>query len=138
MRICGIEITGSKAILSVIEIIGEEYSSLTLGLPKIELSDDTVQASVKSFRDTILSFFREHKIDHIVIIKRQSKGEFAAGPATFKIEGIIQLCDEVDVYFLQPSSISSTIKKNPADHPSNIHKYQHKAFEAAYAYFKKM
>jgi len=138
MRICGIEISGSKANLCVVEVVSDEYTALKLGLPKIELSDDNEQSSVKIFRDTILSFFRENKVDHAVIIKRQSKGEYAAGPTTFKIEGIIQLCDDTPVLLLQPNTIASTLKKNPIDRPDNIHKYQHKAFEAAYAYHKKM
>ena len=87
MKICGIEIKGSEAIIAV-----------------ATLDDDDEAANVKVFAAQVASFVRENSIDRIAIKKRSKKGEFAGGPTTFKIEGVFQLLENCEVTLLSPPS----------------------------------
>ena len=62
---------------------------------------------------------------------------FAGGPTSFKIEGIIQLLDNGDVFFLSPQTISAANKKHSFDLPNSLNKYQHEAFLTARAVITK-
>ena len=97
MNICGIEIKGSEAIIAVAALDGSTLSHVPLATKKIALEDDDEAANVKLFAAQVASFVRENSVDRITIKKRSKKGEFAGGPTTFKIEGILQLLDGCEV-----------------------------------------
>ena len=85
MKVCGIEIKGSEAIIAVATLEGSTPGHLALATKKIALDDDEDAANVKVFAAQVASFVRENSIDRIAIKKRSKKGEFAGGPTTFKL-----------------------------------------------------
>ena len=131
MNICGIEIKGSEAIIAVASLDGSTLSHAALATKKIALEDDEDAASVKLFAAQVASFVRENSIDRIAIKKRSKKGEFAGGPTTFKIEGVLQLLDGCEVTLLSPQTITAQAKKHAFELPATLNKYQHEAYKAA-------
>jgi len=97
MTICGIEIKGSEAIIAVASVDNLALSHVALATKKIALEDDDEAANVKAFAAQVKAFVQENAIERIAIKKRSKKGEFAGGPTTFKIEGVFQLLDGVEV-----------------------------------------
>jgi len=128
MTLCGIEIKGSEAIIAV---AAPDLTHIALATKKIALEDDDEAANVKAFASQVAAFVRENGITRIAIKKRSKKGEFAGGPTTFKIEGVLQLLDGVEVTLLSPQTINAQNKKHDFALPATLNKYQHEAFKAA-------
>ena len=133
MKVCGIEIKGSVAIIAVAILEGQALGHVALATKKIALDDDAEAANVKVFAAQVASFVRENAIDRIAIKKRSKKGEFAGGPTTFKIEGILQLLASCDVQLLSPQTINAQYKKHAFELPTSLNKYQHEAYKTACA-----
>jgi hypothetical protein len=131
MKVCGIEIKGSEAIIAVATLDGQALGHATLTTKKITLEDDEDAANVKLFAAQVASFVRENSIDRIAIKKRSKKGEFAGGPTTFKIEGVFQLLENCEVTLLSPQTINAQAKKHAFELPGTLNKYQHEAYKAA-------
>src|SRR5450830_306112 len=133
MTICGIEIKGSEAIIAVASLDNQALTHVALATKKIALEDDDEAANVKAFAAQVKAFVQDNAIERIVIKKRSKKGEFAGGPTTFKIEGVFQLLDGVEVTLLSPQTLNAQNKKHNFDLPTTLNKYQHEAFKAACA-----
>ncbi|MEZ1319142.1 DUF3010 family protein [Pseudomonas fluorescens] len=131
MKVCGIEIKGSEAIIAVAALDGQSLEHVPLATKKIALEDDDEAANVKVFAAQVASFVRENAVDRIAIKKRSKKGEFAGGPTTFKIEGIFQLLESCEVTLLSPQTINAQAKKHGFELPATLNKYQHEAYKAA-------
>jgi len=136
MTICGIEISGSEAIFVLVNGTKSNFSHREVEPRKLKLSDDTDPDEVKAFRDSLFAFFRENKIDLVVIKKRGKKGDYAGGPIGFKLEGIAQLYDNCPVRLIAPQTISAALKKGTPSIPQSLRKYQHTAFQTAYCRLK--
>ncbi|KRP81762.1 DUF3010 family protein [Pseudomonas veronii] len=131
MTLCGIEIKGSEAIIAVASLNNQTLTHVALATKKIALEDDDDAANVKAFATQVKAFVQDNAIERIAIKKRSKKGEFAGGPTTFKIEGVFQLLEGVEVTLLSPQTINAQNKKHNFDLPATLNKYQHEAFKAA-------
>ncbi|WP_332846971.1 DUF3010 family protein [Pseudomonas lactucae] len=131
MSICGIEIKGSEAIIAVASLDNQALTHAALAIKKIALEDDDEAANVKAFAAQVKAFVQANAITRIAIKKRSKKGEFAGGPTTFKIEGVFQLLDGVEVTLLSPQTINAQNKKHNFELPATLNKYQHEAYKAA-------
>ncbi|NOQ67480.1 MAG: DUF3010 family protein [Desulfobacterales bacterium] len=132
MRVCGVELKASDAIILVIDGTKENFGIIDTGIKKITLGDTNNAEDVQTFKETFDSFVKNHNIDKIGIKKRNTKGQFAGGAISFKIEGIIQLSKDATVKLIAPASISSTIKKEPPPAASQLFSYQKGSYETAY------
>ncbi|MFB3303028.1 DUF3010 family protein [Pseudomonas sp. AMR01] len=131
MTICGIEIKGSEAIIAVASLDNGALTHVAMSTKKIGLEDDDEAANVKAFAAQVNAFVQANAITRIAIKKRSKKGEFAGGPTTFKIEGVFQLLEGVEVTLLSPQTINAQYKKHGFELPGTLNKYQHEAFKAA-------
>ena len=131
MKTCGIEIKGSEAIIAIASLDNQALAHVALATKKIALEDDDDAANVKAFAAQVKAFVRDNGIERIVIKKRSKKGEFAGGPTTFKIEGVFQLLEGVEVTLLSPQTINAQNKKHNFELPATLNKYQHEAYKAA-------
>jgi hypothetical protein len=138
MKICGVDIKGSQARLAIVEGDGESFSLTESDPKRVDLDDDESTAHVRSFAEVFHSLIRDHKIDHVGIKKRNKRGEYAGGPITFKIEGILQLLDGCEVHLLAPATIAASLRKKPAQKPAALLKYQEAAFETAVALLRRL
>ena len=132
MRVCGVDLKASEAIVLVIDGTKENFEIIDTGVKKITLSDTNNSADVQTFKETFHSFVKNYNIDKIGIKKRKTKGQFAGGATSFKIEGIIQLSKDSTVELIAPTSISATIKKEPPPAASQLFAYQKGSYETAY------
>lgn len=133
MPICGVEIKGSEAIFALADHKANKFVHILLETKRIALADDDDAASVQSFAELVAGFLRDNKIASLAIKKRGKKGEFAGGPTTFKIEGVLQLMRNCDVQLIAPPTIASQDRKHSFPLPDTLNKYQHDAFRTACA-----
>ncbi len=133
MKICGIDIKASEAIFALASVESGALAHLPLPLKKLALEDDDDAAQVKAFARQAAALIAENGITHLAIKKRSKKGEFAGGPVTFKIEGILQLLDNCEVELVSPQTINAQAKKQGIELPPTLNKYQHDAFKAGCA-----
>jgi len=133
MKTCGVEIKASEAIFALASLDGSAVTHVPLILKKLALEDDEVVANVRAFAAQAAAFVAEHGIQRLAIKKRSKKGEFAGGPTTFKIEGILQLLEGCETVLVSPQTMSAQAKKLGAELPASLNKYQHDAFKAASA-----
>jgi len=133
MKVCGIEIKGSEALLAVATLDAGNLVHLSLATKKIALEDDELADNVKAFASQARHFIAEHGISHLAIKKRSKKGDFAGGPTTFKIEGVLQLLDNCEVELVSPQTVSTQAKKHNLELPGSLNKYQHEAYKSACA-----
>ncbi|AZE80995.1 DUF3010 family protein [Pseudomonas synxantha] len=131
MTLCGIEIKGSEAIIALATLDNQALTHVALSTKKIALDDDDEAANVKAFAAQVKAFVQDNGIQRIAIKKRSKKGEFAGGPTTFKIEGVFQLLEGVEVTLLSPQTINAQNKKHTFDLPATLNKYQHEAYKTA-------
>jgi hypothetical protein len=131
MRCCGADIGGKDLILAIVENISGSFEYVPTKPPKITLKDDEDQNLVKSFFETISSFVRVNNIGLIAVRKRATKGKFAGGSVTFKIEGILQLLPDCTVGLYAPTTIAAKRKSMKLEIPDSIYTYQEDAFLAA-------
>jgi hypothetical protein len=132
VKIAGVEIKGSEAIFAVVEYDGSALAHLSTSLKKIALEDDDIAANVRQFRERVAAFVGDNGLKMLAIKKRGKKGEFAGGPTTFKIEGVLQLLEGCEAVLVSPQTISAQAKKL-AELPGSLNKYQHEAYKAACA-----
>ncbi|WP_416427257.1 DUF3010 family protein [Pseudomonas sp. App30] len=133
MKICGIDIKASEAIFALASHASGTLEHLALPLKKLALDDDEDAAQVKAFARQLAEFVSANGITHLAIKKRSKKGEFAGGPITFKIEGMLQLLEGCDVQLVSPQTINAQAKKHDLALPASLNKYQHDAYKAACA-----
>jgi len=133
MTVCGVEIKGSEAIFALASQQGHQ----PLAIKKIGLDDDELASHVQAFMGQLQAFVREHAITRLAVKKRSKKGEFAGGPTTFKIEGLLQLLDQCEVTLVSPQTVSAYHKKNAFELPGTLNKYQHEAYKTARAVLSK-
>jgi len=129
MKVCGIELKSNEARIIALEGHAEDYEFIKTEFDKIKLKDSKDQGEVKIFRDSILAFFAYHDFDIIGIKERITKGRFAGGAISFKMEGLIQTADD-KIRLVHNMSMKSTLKgiEIPLD---NIKKYQEEACRVA-------
>ena len=133
MIICGIELAASEARLVLLDGTRAAYSHVAVVPPKIVLADDENPDEVKAFKEAMYAFLRENHVEQIAIKKRSKRGDFVGGPVSFKLEGLVQLYPECDVVLISAQTISAAKRNHAPVAPQCINKYQHTAFETAFA-----
>lgn len=133
MVLCGVEIKGSEAIFSVVEVVDGSWKHIPTETKRIALEDDDDAKNVRSFADLVAGFLRDNELTEVAIKKRSKKGEYAGGPTTFKIEGVFQLNRECTVQLVAGQTIAALAKKHDFAVPTTLNKYQADAFRTACA-----
>ncbi len=130
-KICGIDISGNHAVLLLVEGTKEAFSIVETRPLKIELSDHSSSDHIKEFYKAVHTYFAENKIEHVAF-KSGSTGRFKSGPAVFKMEALIQMCD-IQVAMVKPQTLTAFWKKNgPSFDHLGLKKYQENAFKVGY------
>jgi hypothetical protein len=133
MKTIGIQIKSATAILVVLEKDSAGLISQTNESVKFDIQEPNDSKQVKQFRDQVNAAFDSIKPHRIGIVARNAnaKGDRTPSPVSFKLEGIIQLYDKVDIEFIWPQTLIAHFKKNPKPHSAK-HKYQEDAFNVSY------
>lgn len=133
MTICGIELKGSEALLALASLDAGQPVHMATTIKKIGIEDDEDAAQVRDFAARVQAFVGEHGVTHVAIKKRSKKGDFAGGPVTFKLEGLLQMLQGCEVHLVSPQTIAAQGKKHDFTPPAGLNKYQHEAWKSACA-----
>lgn len=137
MIICGVELTGSDAVVCMLNLDRGQFSLPECKVRKLSLSKNHTREDLKQFQAAFAELMAEHGVTRVVIKERMPKGKFAGGAISFKLEAAIQLIDgsELEVRLLPPAQIKSTLAANPLPIPfaeTGLKVFQETAFIAAY------
>ena len=131
MKVCGIELKGNDAILVCLEGDANQYSLILMEKKKIPLKDSVNQLAVNVFASKINSFLEENEFDKVGIKARATKGRFAGGSVSFKMEALIQTAD-VNVEVIHGSTVKSKLKQKMNEvEKAEINSYQKEALMVA-------
>ncbi len=137
MIICGVELTGSDAVVCMLNLDRGQFSLPECKVRKLSLNKHHTREDLKQFQAAFAELMTEHGVTRVVIKERMPKGKFAGGAISFKLEAAIQLIDgsELEVRLLPPAQIKSTLAANPLPIPfaeTGLKIFQETAFIAAY------
>jgi len=128
IKTLGIELKAKRAIYVAIEGTEEDFKVIDSGY--FELQDSKDQSAIKVFHEKWMNMLNEGDFHSIAIKERISKGRFAGGALTFKMEGLIQLSD-YEIQIIHSAKLRSKLKNHdPAF--GKIHSYQEEAARLAY------
>ena len=136
MKVCGIELTGGDAILSLVSYEGDTFTVPECRKRSFSVSKSALQESIVDFQFAFQKLMEDYHVDKIVIIERHQKGKHMGTATSFKLEAAIQLSG-LPVEFMTTLTIKEQLKRNPphVDFDAlELKKFQKAAFEAAYAY----
>lgn len=138
MRICGIELTGSDAVVCLLHMDQGLFSLPDSRIRKLSLKKDHTRADLQRFQKDLVQFLRDYKVQRVVIKERLQKGKFAGGAISFKLEAGIQLMAEpdIEVDLVSSTQIKAILGDNPLPIPfaeTGLKQFQEAAFTAAYA-----
>lgn len=137
MRVCGVEIKGSEAILCLMEYQDGLFNLPDCRQTRIALSQDNQSDQVRKFQFAVRKLVEDYKIQQLVIKERPQKGKFAGGAVGFKIEAALQLLDNCNVSLLSATELKEQIKRFPLPvdfKATGLKAFQETAFLTAYAY----
>lgn len=137
MIICGVELSGSDAVVCLLNLDHGQFSLPESKVRKLTLKKNHTRADLQAFQAAFAAFLSDYGVQKVAIKERMPKGKFAGGAISFKLEAAIQLISEVDVdmTLLSPAQIKSTLKENPlpiAFSETGLKVFQESAFVVAF------
>jgi hypothetical protein len=135
MRICGIELKGSEAVICLLDYEQGAFSVADCRQRVFSVSDAQSTPGIRQFQFAFSKLIDDYKIEQVVITERMQKGKFAGSATSFKLEAAIQLL-ELPVELINTTIIKDMFKRNPIDvsvAELGLKKFQQPAFNAAYA-----
>lgn len=131
MKTCGVEIDNKSVIIVGLEMFDDGTFEICKHSTKVSLTEHESSISVKEFLAEVSSKLDAIGADSISILKRQMKGQFAAGGLSFKIEGLIQCYKPLEVNLISPLTVKAYLKKSPNPITAK-YKYQQSALNVAF------
>lgn len=137
MRVCGIEIKGSEAIICLMALKDGLFDLPDCRQNRFALSKDSDAEQVRHFQFTFAKFIEDYQIKQLVIKERPQKGKFAGGAVGFKIEAALQLITTCECKLMPASELKELIKRKPLPvdfKDTGLKVFQETAFACAYAF----
>lgn len=137
MIVCGVELTGSDAVVCLLNMDRGQFNLPECKVRKLSLPKNHSREDLKLFQTAFAELMAEHGVTSVAIKERMPKGKFAGGAISFKMEAAIQLITgiELTVTVLPPALIKSTLASNPlpiAFADTGLKAFQEAAFITAY------
>ena len=136
MRICGVELAGNDVVICMLYLDNLQFDLPDCRVRKLTLKKDHTREDLQEFQFTFTKLMDDYKITKVAIRERMTKGKFAGGAISFKLESAIQLIASLDVDVLSPTQIKSLLKEHPLPIPfdnTGLKAFQKDAFTVAYA-----
>ncbi|MCL1143430.1 DUF3010 family protein [Shewanella gaetbuli] len=140
MKVCGVELKGGEAIISLLSYEGETFNVPSCRQVSFAVSQSETTEAIREFHFAFHKLMEDYKVDQIVVIQREQKGKLAGSATSFKLEAAIQIT-ELPVVILSPVTIKEQLKRNPpmVDFDSlDLKRVQRNAFDAAYAHHNRL
>ena len=137
MTVCGVELTGSDAVVCLLNMDRGQFNLPECKVRKLSLPKNHSREDLKRFQAAFAELMAEYGVTRVAIKERMPKGKFAGGAISFKLEAAIQLITdtELTVTLLPPALIKSTLASNPlpiAFADTGLKVFQETAFITAY------
>jgi len=135
MRICGVELTANDAVISLIELEGEHFTIPDCRARKLSLPKEHTREDLQRFQFAFAKLMSDYRVDKVAIKERMTKGKFAGGSISFKLEAAIQLIADLEVITFTAAQIKAALSDNPlpiAFSETELKGFQEAAFTAAY------
>lgn len=136
MLICGVELSGNDAIISLLQFEAEIFNLPECRVRKIHCANPDSAEDLRYFQKTFAKLIEDYQIDEVVIRARQKKGKFAGGANGFKLEAALQLIKNQKVKIMESTAQKAALKKYPLPitfAETGLKKFQEPAFMAAFA-----
>ena len=136
MRICGVDLTGSEAVICLLVQGKGELNLPDCRVRKLVLKKRHTGEDLRQFQLEFAKLMSEYSVDKVVIRERMPKGKFAGGAISFKLEAAIQLIPDLEVTLISTSQIKSALLENPLSikySDTGLKVFQEIAFKTAYA-----
>lgn len=136
MRVCGVELTGSDAVICLLSLEAQQFNLPDCRVRKLTLPKKHSQQDLQKFQFEFSQLMTDYHVDKVVIKERMPKGKFAGGAASFKMESAIQLIKGLDVRLMTPTEIKTALSENPLPvlfAETGLKVFQQTAFTTAYA-----
>ena len=139
MKVCGVELKGSDAIICVMSKANGLYDIPHIRVPKISIKDAGDADHLRDFQFTFAKLVEDYKIDKVVIKGRALKGKFSGGPVGFKLEAAIQLISNLPVEILSSSYVKGALAKTQVNidfRDTGLKNLQETAFQTVFSYLE--
>ncbi|MCP8898992.1 DUF3010 family protein [Gilvimarinus xylanilyticus] len=136
MRICGVELTGNDAVVCLLELEAGQFTIPECRVRKLSVPKGHSRDDLQKFQTTFAKLMEDYQVGKVVIRERMTKGKFAGGAVSFKLEAAIQLLDALEVNLMSPGEIKQVVAENPLAIPfseTGLKVFQESAFMVAYA-----
>ena len=136
MRICGVELTGNDVVVCLLHLENKQFTIPDCRVRKLTLPKEHTREDLKQFQFAFAKLMGDYGVNQVVIRERMTKGKFAGGAISFKLEAAIQLIADIDVALLSPTQIKSALSGNPlpiSTSDAGLKVFQEAAFTVAYA-----
>lgn len=137
MRVCGVDIKGTEAVICLLNYKDGLFSLPECRARKVEFAKSNSTSDLRYFQKTFAKLLEDYAVEHVVIRERPLKGKFAGGALGFKMEAAIQLLPDVVIETMSAPVFKESIKRNPitvAFSETGLKVFQEAAFATAYAY----
>ncbi|MBQ0712916.1 MAG: DUF3010 family protein [Porticoccus sp.] len=136
MRICGVELSGSDAVICLLHLDHGQFDMPDCRVRKLTLKKEHTREDLQQFQFAFAKLMGDYSVDQVAIRERMTKGKFAGGAVSFKLEAAIQLIADINVAMLSPTQIKSALSEKPlpiAFSDTGLKVFQEAAFKVAYA-----
>ncbi len=136
MRICGVELAANDAVICILNQEDSQFTLPDCRVKKLSLPKDHSRADLQQFQFAFEKLMSDYKVDKVAIKERLTKGKFAGGAVSFKLEATIQLLKDLEVVLIASTQIKSALKDNPLPitaTDAGLKVFQENAFTTAYA-----
>jgi hypothetical protein len=140
MRICGVEIKGSEAVIALLELKDGLFLVPDCRARKVAIDLPDTSENIQAFQFAFKQLMKDYHVDQVVIKSRPTKGKFAGGAVGFKIEAAIQLIEGLESLVFPSQEINASIKRTPLQvlaRDAGLKQFQELAYNTAYAYLVK-
>ena len=138
MKVCG-ELKGNDAVICLMIFEKGLYTLLECRVKKISISDATNQQQLQKFQFDFTKLMADYQVDHVVIKERMTRGKFAGGSVSFKLEASIQLIEYLNVTLLSSAKIKETLKNSHTSmnfNDTGLKQFQEQAFMTGFSYIE--
>ena len=139
MKTCGIELKGNEAIICLMTLDNGLYTLNDCRVKKLAIADATSQEKIQKFQFDFAKLMADYQIDSVVVKERLTRGKFAGGAVSFKLEATIQLIEALNVTLLSSAKIKEIIKNSHTTlnfKETGLKQFQEQAFMTAFAYLE--
>jgi hypothetical protein len=137
MKVCAVDLKGNDAIICLMSLSDGLYNLHECRVKKLSISDATSTDQLRKFQFDFEKLMADYQIEHVVIRERMTKGKFAGGSVSFKLEAAIQLADSLSTSLLSPSKTKEIIKNSRVKmsfEETGLKLFQEQAFMTGFAF----